>query len=1049
MKLSEFGVKRPVAAVVLFAGVVAMGLFSLSRLNVDLTPKIDIPAVTVVTVYPGAGPREVEQRITKVLESELASVSGLDKMESLSQESVSMITLRFQWGQDLTEATNDIRDQVARARKKLPASVETPYVSKFDLAQMPILVMGFSATGASRAQLRDVIDDRIVEPLKRVDGVGKVSLVGGARREIRVELDRRRLKATGVSINRVMKLLAASNVSVPGGHLKLGRSDYILRVPGEYTRVADIGTLVVGVNGKTGAPVHLNEIARVRDTFQEKTQVTRLDGHTGVAVVIRKQSNANTVLVAAKVQGVLNTLAKTLPADVQMVVVRDTSLMISRTIDNLKRTLAVGGVLVIVVLLVFLRNFRVALIAALSIPTSLIATFLLMYAFDYTLNMMSLMSLVIAIGMVVDVSIVVLENIQRHRESGARTGQAAIHGTEEMGSAVVASTVTTIAIFVPVLFAGGIIGIFFKQLAVIITMALIASLAAALVLVPALASKLPARRKHGRVVGWLFNQSERVFVWLERSYAGLLGWSLRHRLAVLLGIAVVCGSTLLLVPRMKTAYFPEQDSGFVTVQVELPAGTRLSETSAVMRRMSKKVQTDVHERAAYFGMWGADRDHPEISRMMGMGNGTNYGLMMVRLNAKDKRQRSSKKVARDLRPFLESFPATKVSITAEDALQSLLTGSGKPVSVEVRGHDEKTAFELAEQVARRLKGIEGLTDVEIGRKRGLPELQVIVDRERAATLGLNVAQIAMTVRQAFNGARATQYRVGGDEYNVYVQLRPEDRKRVDDLSGLTMRSVTGRHIPLGSVAKVVRSTGPVSIERKNQTRVIKVSANLQGRDLGSASKDIRRELASMDVPPSFELHLGGSMEEQQKSFKQLLLALLLGIALVYMVMAVQFGSLRDPFIILFAIPFALVGALWAFIITGETLSVLSFVGMIMLVGIVVNNGIVLVDYIKILRARGVALAEAVKLAGQHRLRPVLMTAFTTIFGVLPMALNTGQGAELWRGMAVAIIGGLAVSTVVTLVFVPVLYHVFQARAERRALAKMQAAAPQIPQEVTP
>ncbi|MCD6498810.1 MAG: efflux RND transporter permease subunit [Deltaproteobacteria bacterium] len=1035
MTLPEFGVRRPVAAIMVFLAVVVIGVVALTRLNMDLMPKFDLPVISVITIYRGAGPKEVEQRVTKVLETQLATVTDLDRVESTSQENASIITLRFDWGTDLTEAANEIRDKLSLAKKRLPDGADEPYMMKLDMSQMPILMLGISASGPSRRGLKKLIEDKVADPLKRLPGVATVMVMGGAKRQVRVELDQRRLQATGIGLDQVMGLLASSNLNVPGGVLDTGRTSYTVRVPAEFESPAQIGQLVVGQNPRTGAPVHLADVAHIVDGPERATQFLEANGHTAVGLMIAKQSGANTVEVTKRVRAELKRMGKQLPRDLQIVEIKDYSKDISNTVDNLKETILWGGILVLLVVLLFLRNLRGSLIVALSIPTSLVVTFALMFMMGYTLNMISLTSLAIAIGMVVDDSIVVLENIHRHRTSGARALEGASEGASEVGMAVTASTLSTLAIFLPVVFLGGIVGIFFTQLAAIVSMALIASLAVSLILVPTLSSRLLVVKPPSGVMGWLFRQSERIFDGLERGYGAILGWALRHRVVVITGIVAVCGASLVTVPYLKTEFMPEQDTGSLTVSVEMPVGTRHEITGRIVRRINERLRRAVPETRSTMSMWGSGEEGQEATAMLGMGQGPNYGIVMATLGSRDKRARTTKEVAKSLRPFLATLPATRARLNSGDPMQTALLGGARPITVEVRGHDEKIAARLARRVAAGLKRISGITDVDISRKEGVPELDVHVDRDKAAALGLNIAAVAMTVRNAFNGVTVSKYRVGGDEYDIFVRLRPEDRSSPDDLAGLTVKSMLGKTIRLENVARIVRSVGPEKIERKNQERLIYVGADIEGRDLGSVAEDVRNMVDRIQVPPGFSLRIGGAREEQQKSFHLLYLALLLGIALVYIVMAAQFESLRDPFIILFAIPFAIVGALWAFVLTGQTLSVLSFIGVIMLVGIVVKNGIVLVDYINILRARGLGVTDAVRQGGRHRLRPVLMTALTTILGMLPLAMSRGEGAEMWNALATAVIGGLAVSTVITLIFVPTLYAVFEQGRERRLARK--------------
>lgn len=1030
MRLSEFGVKYPVTTTMIFLVMIILGLVSLSQLGLDLMPEMEIPTIAVLTTHEGAGPEEVESKITKILEDRLATVKNLDKIESTSEEGISAIILKFDWGINLDEASNDVRDMVDLSKSLLPEDIDTPSILKFDLSMMPILILAVTADESYPA-LYDLIEDKITDPLKTVPGVASATIQGGLERQILVDLDRARLEAYHLSPNHIINALKAENMDISGGHIKTGAKEYLIRTP-EEIEIDEIGKIVIATT-KDGVAVYIKDVAKVSDGFKEKTMEVEVNRKQGLIVMVQKQSGANTVSVTEKVTKRLKELEKTLPADVNIVVARDFSDFIKGAIGNLRNALYFGGILVVLVILLFLRNLRAGFIVACSIPTSLIISFFFLYLFGYTLNILSVSSLAIAMGIVVDGAIVVLDNIYRHREKGERIKEAAIFGASEMAKAITASTLTTIAIFVPIVFVSGITGIMFRQMALVICFTLLASLITALMLIPMLSAKFLnfKKTKNKGPVGKLNSRSEEWLEGLDLHYKNILNWSLSHRRRVIMGGFLILVFSLFLLPLVGNRFMAEVDSNLFRGTVELPVGTRIEETSKVMRSIEEIIEKEVPEKTVMFASWGSSGSG--MSRMMGGDQGSNIGSFGTRLVPKEERKRSVNHIIDELRPLTAKYPGAEVRYNNEDPMSGMLFSGGKPFVIEIYGHDLKKGKDLAGEIAKELRGIKGIVDVEISRKFGKPELQVKIDRDKAAHLGLNVSDIGNTIKIFFSGKKATKYREKGKEYDIFVRLQEEDRKNIADLKNIFVTSPSGEPIRLASVAEIKEESGPIKIERKNQERVIRVSANLSNRDLGSAVAETKKRLSKINIPKGFFVDFGGEREEQKEAFGFLTIALLLGIALVYMVMASQFESFRDPFIIIFSIPFGLVGAILVHVIFRQTFNINSFIGLIMIVGIVVNNAIVLISYINILRARGYSVKDAVTEGGKNRLRPVLMTTLTTVFGLLPLTLSRGEGSEEWVTLGLTVMGGLLVSTLVTLVFVPTLYSIFEEKIKGSGL----------------
>ncbi len=1032
MNLPGIGVKKPVTTAMIFFGIIILGAVSLSRLGLEMLPDIEIPTIMVLTTYEGAGPEEVEERITRVAEEGLATVEDLDRIEAFSSEGISGITLRFNWGANLDNAINDVRDKIDMVKAALPEDADDPMILKLDISMMPVLVYGVSSDERTFPHLKKILEDEIGTPLESVSGVASASVMGGMERAVLVELNSQRLKAYNLSVSQVKDILRASNLSTPGGNIRTGSTDYIVRVP-EELELREIEDVVIF--NYNGVPVKIKDVAAVRDDYKEITQETLVNRRPGLILMVQKESDANTVSVCRGVFKKMEELKQNIPSDIKFHIAMDTSDQVIKSIANLKNTLLTGGILVLVIIFMFLGNLRSSLIIASAIPISLIVTFIFLYMAGYTVNIISLSSLAIAIGMVVDAAIVTHENIHRHLENGEELQHSCLAGGTEVSGALVASVLCIVAIFIPIIFTGGITAIFFKQLAYVTSMALLASLFTALMLIPMLTSKFFSSKKAEVTGSKKKSIGEKVSLFTDawfgkmvNTYEMFLLWALRHRKTVILLSLFFLVGSLFLTKFVGTAFIPETDEGSAEFNITLPVGTRYEKTGEVVKKIEDIIYEEVPETEMSYCRYGVGEGG--LSSLIGGEEGSNIGSGGIKLISKEKRNRTPRQIAYDLKDRLNVFPDTDVLYSA-GGMRSLMFGGAKPVSVELRGYDLIEARETSRRIAEILKGIEGVDDVEISRKEGKPELQVLIDREKASALGLSVAGISDTVATCFQGSVATYYREAGEEYDIEVRLREEDRNTLNALGDLLVTLPTGRQISLSQIATIEKSTGPLKIERKARERLVKIEGEIYGRDLGGVINEVKGSLKRLRLPPGFSIYFGGEFEEQQKSFAQLTLALILGIILVFMIMASQFESLIDPFVVMFAIPFSLIGVIWALFLTGNTLSIISFIGLIMVVGVGVETGIVLVSFIKQLREQGVELHQAVVEAGKLRLRPVLMTTLTTVFGLIPLALSRGEGSEMWVPLGFSILGGLAVSFFFTLFFIPVLYTIYEERILNR------------------
>ncbi|MEA2110174.1 MAG: efflux RND transporter permease subunit [Pseudomonadota bacterium] len=1023
MKLPQFSVRQPVAITMLFAAILIIGMFSLLRINLDIFPDITPPVVSILTTWPGASASDVETEVSKEIEDEVNVVSNLDTMTSKSLDNLSVVVCKFDWGTSLDVATNDIRDKLELAKRDLPDDIEPPMLYKFSSATAPIMFLTISAE-QNLPRLYRLVDKGIADELRRVPGVGAIQLYGGRRRRINVYFDLAKIEGYHLSLAAVNRVLASENLNIPSGNIKSGSREYFLRVPGRYRNMEEIRATVIGYF--RGLPVYLRDVATVEDAFKPMKLNGWGDGKQAIVLLLQKQTGKNTVEVSRMVKEKLDRIRPGLPADVKINIVLDNAEDIISSIRNLRLSLYWGIVLVILVTLVFLRRFRASLIIALAIPGSLVISFIFLYLFGYTINLVSLMSLAIAAGMVVDNGVVVLENIIRHREQGESLAAAAVSGAGEMGLAITASTMTTVVVFVPLMFLTGLAGIMFKQLGFVIVITLLASLFTALSLTPMLASRWIRRDSkncgRGRMAVF-YRWSEKGFQSLEDGYGGLLGWSLSHRKTVFLLAVAVFVSSLSLIPFLSTSFLPAVDSGAMSIDLRLAEGTRIEETSRIVASILKDVNTIV--KPGEFRHSYAFNGQTETGKGVALGfdEGANVGQVGVKLVDRDQRQRSVKEVAMLIRRRIEQIPGiTKLKVTVRDPVTAILMGNKKPISLEVQGSEMDQVMDFARRLQAKFRDLPGLVDVAISQKDPRPELWLKIDREKAASLGLRVSLIAGQLRNYFYGFEASQYRDAGDSFDIFTRLRSKDKNNLETLLNVPLTAVDGRIIKMRNVVRVEEGSGPIEIERKNRQKIVRVEADLYQRSLGEATGDMKRTLARMDIPLGITTSFGGDVEEQGKAFRDLSMLLVLGILLVYMVMASLFGNFRDPLIVMFSVPFAFTGVLYAFYLTGTTLGIISFMGIVMLMGIVVNNAIVLLDYIHQLRNRGEVLFAAVTDAGRSRLRPVLMTTLTTFFGMLPMAVSNNVGAETWNPLGITMLGGLTISTLVTLVLVPTIYY---------------------------
>lgn len=1019
MSIPRIAIHRPVAMFMISGVIILLGLMSLVRLPIDLMPDVSFPSLTIRVGYPGVGPLEMEELVTRPLEQTVAAVSGLERLESTSSEGSSRVTLNFAWGTDLNEAADDVRNRLDRVRGRLPEEADAPVMFKFDANAQPIMSVGVEGDFDS-VTLREMAENDLSPRLERVPGVASVSVEGGLRRQIHVELSKEKITALDLPVDRIIQLLRSENQNVPLGEIDEGDRTYLLRSQGQFENLDQIGDLVVMT--RAGVPVYLRDIAEVKDSTEDLRSFTRINGKPGVRLRVTKQSGQNTVAIADDVRTEVDRINNEI-AGLRLQVLDDSSIFIKRSIAAVREVALVGAVLVIAIIFIFLRNVRSTLIICTSIPISIIGTFALLYFGGFTLNTMTFGGLALGVGMIVDASIVVLENTFRHMEKGKSRMQAAIDGSEEVWSAILASTLTHVAVFVPLLFLSGVSSILFTQLSIVVMFSLSMSLFVAVTIVPVLCSRLlklplPADQRTG-VSGRLYTISERALDRVDNGYRAVLHRALNHRPSVIgIGTALVLVAVLIL-PTIGFELMPEADEGEVSVTAELPVGSRIERAHDVALRLESLLPGMVPEADTMITQAGAG----------GFGGSASRTSATIRLVEKTARKRSSEEIASDLnRQLAGVIPGVIISTRASGGnrqMSRIMGGGDSRLSLEIRGDDLLQARDISQATKAVMDKVPEVRNARVSREEGRPELAIQIDRPKAALLGLTVSNVADSIRTNVAGTQAAFFRQHGNEYPIIVRLREADRERIDDVNTVLINAPSGQVLQAKNLISLRNQSGPTEIQRKNQERITRVTAEPEVA-LSDAVAAVNARLSEVRVSPQFQVGFGAEVEEQARAFNQLKIMLILAVILVYAVMASQYESLRDPFIIMFSVPLAAIGVVLALKLTGTTFSLQAYIGVIMLAGIVVSNAILLVDYTNILRRRdGLPLREAVETAGRTRLRPIVMTTLATILGLVPMSLGIGEGAELQAPLARVVIGGLTASTLITLVFVPTVYTIFE------------------------
>ena len=1030
MKIYESAVRKPISTVLLFVGVMVFGLFSLSRLSVDQYPEIEIPQISVITMYPGANAADIETNITRVLEDNLNTVNNLKKLTSKSQDNVSMITVEFEYGSDLNEGANEIRDVVSRVQSMLPDEVDYPTIFKFSTSMMPIMMLAVTAEESYPA-LSKILDDKLVNVLNRVDGVGAVSVIGAPEREVQVNVDPTKLDAYGLSVEQLGQIIAAENVNIPSGTIDIGNNTLNVKADGEFDLSDELRRVVVSNAG--GRTVMLTDVAEIRDTLEKATMDERVNGQRGVRVMFQKQSGANTVNIVHEIQRRLPAIEQSLPRDVKMELIFEGSQEITDAIDSLSETVLYAFLFVVLVVMIFLGRWRATLIICMTIPVSLICSFIYLFATGSTLNIISLSSLSIAIGMVVDDAIVVLENITTHIERGSSPKEAAIYATNEVWLSVIATTLVVVAVFMPLTMVPGMAGILFRELGWIVSIVVCVSTTAAITLTPMMSAYL-LRREGGvhdyRGLGVIYKPVDRALAWLDAAYARALGWVVGHRRISVFSMMGLFVLSLGLVTQVPTEFFPPSDNSRIAATVRLEQNLSVEYTARIARQIDSILYAEFPEVRLVSASAGANSSDNAFAAMQTTGSHIiNYNIRLAEVETRD---RSIYTISDLLRRKLDRIPEIREYTVTPGGQMGNMSGSST-VDIKVFGHDMELTNAIATDLRDRMAQLEGTRDVRLSREDLRPEYNVVFDRDRLSYYGMNSATASQAVRNRIDGLVASKYREDGDEYDIVVRYAEPFRTRVEDIENITLHNAQGRPVKLREVGRVQEEFAAPEIQRENRQRVITVESSLgAGVALGDVVAEAQRLIDDYPLPDGVDLELGGTVEDQGDAFSDLGMLFVLIILLVYIVMATQFESLKFPFIIMFTIPFACTGVFLALWMTSTPLSLIALIGAIMLVGIVTKNGIVMVDYMNLLIERGAEVSEAVVAGGKSRLRPVLMTSFTTILGMLPLAIGTGAGSETWQPMGIAVIGGLTFSTILTLFIVPALYSILVNRSQRKA-----------------
>ncbi|GHT76837.1 multidrug transporter AcrB [Bacteroidia bacterium] len=1044
MAIYKSAIDKPITTALIFVAVIVFGIFSFSRLPIDQFPEMDVPYVSIMTTYPGANGSEIETNVTKLLENSLNSVDGLKEITSQSKDNISLVSLELNWGSDITEAVNDVRSAIDMVNDNLPDGCSRPMIFKLSTSMMPIMQYAVTAS-ESYSGLDKILEDNVINVLNRIDGIGNISLSGAPQRYVYIDLDQNKLDAYKLSVEQVGQAVAANNLNLASGSVKMGKEQYQLRVQSEYVESSEINNIVIA--NRQGKSVFVRDLATVRDTIRDITLDEKINGQDGVRLVIMKQTGANSVAIAKEVRKMLEDIKLNLPPDIQFQLIYDGAENIQNSINGLSEAVLYAFLFVILVVLFFLGKWRATLIIMLSIPISLIAAFIYLLVAGSSLNIISLCSLTIAIGMVVDDAIVVLENITRHIDRGARPRDASIYATNEVWVSVIAGTLVIIAVFMPLTMLGGQAGIMFKEMGWIVSICITVSALVAIALTPMMSSLLLRSKKviineKGEVEeiaiksGWYEKSVMKWLVAFDRWYANVLRWCLNHKLitsSVSLLLIIAC-----FVPacsgQIGFNFMAEQDNGRVSATVELQRGTRVEESMRIAREIEADFISLAPEIELISTSTGAS-DESGISALFS--SATNNKISMtIRFPNKNYRKRSVFELAEVMRQYLKERPdVINHSVSTAGGFGG---GQQNTIDIEVFGYDFEATNSVAEQIKNLVKEVKGARNITVSREEDRAELQINFDKEKLAQSGLSAQQVAVAVRNRVNGYTAGFLKEDGDEYNIMVRLQEDYRNSITDIEEMTLQTPAGQLVKVKELAKIQEFWTPPTIEHKRRQRIVTVSVYPEGISLVELANAVKVEIKKIDLPQGVLVNVGGTYEDQMEMASDMMTLVVLIILLVYIVMASQFESFSKPFIILVgSIPFAFAGAVLALFLTGTDLEMVGMLGLILLVGIVVKNGIVLVDYINLMRDRGYELNEAIALSGESRLRPVLMTAITAILGMVPMALSTAEGSEMWRPLGIVVIGGLTFATIVTLVIVPVLYAVMSRHGERDKMEKQR------------
>ncbi|MCR9011279.1 efflux RND transporter permease subunit [Gabonibacter chumensis] len=1038
MSIFNTAVEKPITTLMIFVGIIVLGVFSLVQLPVDQYPKMDPPYLSVMTSYPGANAADIETNITKILEDQLNSVEDLKELTSTSYDNLSVIQLEFEWEANLDEAANDVRDAIDKAMDNLPDDIDRPSLFKFNTSMMPVIIYSLTAD-ASYPGIEKIVDDKVINRLNRVDGVASVTIAGSPKRVIYVDLDPNKLDAYNMTVESLGNLIAAENKNLPAGNLKMGIMDYQVRVEGEFDDSEKIKNIVVATNN--GKSILLKDIAIVKDTIKDITLEQLINRQQGAILLVTKQSDANTVAIAKTVKKEMAQIMKELPPDIKIDVLVDSSDFIVQSINNLSETLMYALIFVVLVVLLFLGRWRATFIIALTIPISLIVAFIYLFITNESLNVISLSSLSIAIGMVVDDAIVVLENITKHIERGSAPREAAKYGTNEVWLSVIVTTLVTVAVFFPLTLVTGMTGILFKQLGYIVCITVCTSTVTAISLTPMLSSQLlrlqdkDVQKKESK---FSYNSTVmRLLDKLDAWYERLIRWSLYHKTTITLTAVVIFVASMFLAKYISTDFMPQNDQGSMNVYVKMQTGQRVEETKRVALQIDSIMRTNYPEIRQINLSYGSEDEDAGFSSLF---NKTGSNILNIRARLVDlkDRNRSVFTIADDLRSRLKELPDVLVYTVSTSSGGSM---SSNNVDIEISGFDFEQTNKLAATIKQKMEDVPGAEDINISRDDDKPELQLFLNQDKLSRHGLTTTEVANALRNRVYGYKPTKYKEDGEEYDVIVRLQEKYRSSITEIENILITNAAGEKIRLKELGEIKEYWSPPNIERKSKQRLVKVSITpSRGVSLGDIAVAAQKVIDDMknEIPQEISVYVGGSYEDQQESFSSLAMLMVLAMLLVYIVMASEFESFKMPFIIMLSIPFAFSGVILALLLTNTTMSVIAALGAVMLVGIVTKNGIVLIDFINLMRERGIRLYDAIAQACRSRLRPVLMTALTTILGMLPMALSTGEGSETWRPMGVAVIGGLVFSTIITMIIVPVIYAAMDksgSRDKKKALSK--------------